>query len=376
MTRLNVDTIGPFTPDAFGNSYIIVVIDTFTRFIELYKSPDATALSAARALLQHCGRYGVPEQLLTDNGPQFYNELIEDLTKLMGMQHLFTVPYSHEENGLVERANKEVSRHLRAIILDHRVMDTWSESLPLVQRVINAKVHETTGVAPAALLFGNMIDLDRVLLHSPPSNDGAPPSPSSTHEYLVQLEQTQRILNDLAAKTQREKEDAQREKKRTKVATEFAIGSYVLVSPPEGKRVSKLHANLLGPYRVTGQVQSSDGLTPAEYTLLDLTNNTEKRIGVHRLRPYHHDAAYTDPAVAALTDKEAFIIDTILDHSPKMKISKFIKLPKSRMSFLVKYQGYAEPEWNTWSNLRTNGYLHEYLKNKGMSSLIPTQFVQ
>lgn len=372
MTRLNVDAIGPFPTDTFGNAYIVVVIDTFTRFIELYKSPDATALSAARALVQHCGRYGVPEQLLTDNGPQFYNLMVESLSRFMGIQHLFTVPYSHEENGLVERANKEVSRHLRAILMDRRLIDTWSESLPLVQRIINAKVHEATGVAPAALLFGSKFDLDRVLLQSPPSDGAA--LPSTVHEYVVQLEQAQRVMTELAKNTQQAREDARRNAKRSKMSTEFATGSYVLMSHPEGKRPSKLHAPLLGPFKVLGQVPSSDGLTPAEYILFDSVTQTERRAGVHRLRPYHHDPSYTDPAETALTDKNAYTIESVLDHRPKTKASLFVKLPKSKLTFLVKYQGYAEPEWNTWANLRTNFHLHQYLRQSGLSSMIPKQF--
>ena len=374
MTRLNVDTIGPFTPDSAGNAYVIVIIDTFTRFVELYKTPDATALSAAQALIQHCGRYGVPQQLLTDNGKQFYNGLIEALTASFGMEHLFTVPYSHEENGLVERANKEVSRHLRAIVLDQRIHGSWSDVLPLVQRIMNAKVHESTGVAPAALLFGNMVDLDRLLLHSPSSHNALSTMPTSTHEYVTQLEHAQRILSELAVENQSKKESKQRDAKRARIATEFEPGSYVLVSHPEGRRPSKLSAKLLGPYRVIGRVPSSDELTPAEYTLLDLVDNKEKQIGVHRLRPYIYDALHNDPALTATTDKEAFIVEEIQDHYPKCSTSTFVKLPKNKMKFLVKYHNYDEPEWNSWHNLRNNGYLHVYLRGKGMSTLIPKQF--
>jgi hypothetical protein len=76
MDVLNVDTIGPLHTDLFGNCYIIVVICCFTRFIELYAAPDTSALSAARALLNHHGRYGVPSKIRSDRGSQFAIELI------------------------------------------------------------------------------------------------------------------------------------------------------------------------------------------------------------------------------------------------------------------------------------------------------------
>ncbi len=50
----------------------------------------------------------------------------------------FATAHSSEENGIVERANQEVMRHLRALLFDSRVHDKWSfEQLPLVQRIMN-----------------------------------------------------------------------------------------------------------------------------------------------------------------------------------------------------------------------------------------------
>ncbi len=65
-----------------------------------------------------------------------------------------SLAYSKEQNAVVERANKEVMRHLTAIIFDRRVSDVWSsEYLPLTQRIMNANVHDTIGVSPAELVF-------------------------------------------------------------------------------------------------------------------------------------------------------------------------------------------------------------------------------
>ena len=42
MDTLNIDTIGPVPLDQFGNCYILVIIDCFTRFVELYAIPDTS----------------------------------------------------------------------------------------------------------------------------------------------------------------------------------------------------------------------------------------------------------------------------------------------------------------------------------------------
>ena len=58
---------------------------------------------------------------------------------------------------MVERANKEVNRHFRAIVFDRKIKSNWSLTLPLVQRVMNTTVHSSTGVASAQIIFGNAI---------------------------------------------------------------------------------------------------------------------------------------------------------------------------------------------------------------------------
>ena len=111
MERLNVDFIGPF-PD---QEYILVIIDAFTRWVELYHTTDATALSAAECLLKHFGRFGAPHQLRSDNGPHFIADVIREFLHLIGVKHCLTLAYSKEENAIVERYNKEINRHLRAL---------------------------------------------------------------------------------------------------------------------------------------------------------------------------------------------------------------------------------------------------------------------
>ena len=53
MERLAVDSLVPLEADEYGMIYIIVIVDCFTRWVELYPTIDATAKSAARALLSH-----------------------------------------------------------------------------------------------------------------------------------------------------------------------------------------------------------------------------------------------------------------------------------------------------------------------------------
>jgi transposase InsO family protein len=109
-----------------GFSFIIVIIDTFTRYIELFPTDDVTADSAASAIWQHSCRFRAPNEIMTDKGSQFMNNTLTQYAKLAGLTHLSSIPYSKEENGIVERANKEVNRLIRNILFDKDVIDDWS----------------------------------------------------------------------------------------------------------------------------------------------------------------------------------------------------------------------------------------------------------
>jgi len=118
----------PLPEDEKGNKYLNAIIDIFSRLLELYPATDATALSAADAILQHTGRYGIPTLLISDSGSQYVNEVISQYLSLMGTDHHITLAYSKQENGIIERSNKEILRHLKAIIFERSILNViwWS----------------------------------------------------------------------------------------------------------------------------------------------------------------------------------------------------------------------------------------------------------
>jgi transposase InsO family protein len=130
--------------------FVLVIIDAFSRWVELYPTAKTTSVETASCIFQHFGRFGTPEVVHTDRGTVFHNEVVEKLLRMTGVEHSLTTAYSSEENGIVERANLEVLRHLNAILFDLRVHDRWSfEQLPMVQRIMNTVEKTSTGEATA-----------------------------------------------------------------------------------------------------------------------------------------------------------------------------------------------------------------------------------
>ncbi len=174
-------------------------------------------------MLQNFNRYGQPSQLLTDNGTQFVNMVIRELTSLAGIEHVTTLAYSKEENAIVERMNKEVMRHLRALIYDVNSISETAirEMLPMVQRILNANRTEPNMTSPAQLWFGNAVQLDRGLLLP---KSAITNTEMNISEWSAKMLTDQSKLIKKAVKLQKSKDDAHMANANPN-RTEFPSGS-------------------------------------------------------------------------------------------------------------------------------------------------------
>ena len=93
MVCLNIDFVGPFS----DGGYILTIIDTFTRWVELYVCESADGQEAARCLFEHFGRFGAPSQILSDRGSHFVNHVIMEFLSYVDTEHCLSIPYSKQE---------------------------------------------------------------------------------------------------------------------------------------------------------------------------------------------------------------------------------------------------------------------------------------
>ena len=118
MKKLSMDCIGPLEQTEDEYTHILVIIDNFSRYVGLYAIKGVTALEIARCILIHIGTFGCPEIIQMDNGSEFINDTVKEVIKLIGTTSAAILAYSKEENAIVERCNKEVMRHLRAMTFE------------------------------------------------------------------------------------------------------------------------------------------------------------------------------------------------------------------------------------------------------------------
>ena len=89
--EMSVDFVGPLPVDEVGNSYILNIVCSTTRYCELFAVEAATAVIAAHCLLAVVSRYGCFRRMRSDRGSHFVNEVIEEFLELFEIQAVLTL---------------------------------------------------------------------------------------------------------------------------------------------------------------------------------------------------------------------------------------------------------------------------------------------
>ena len=80
----------------------LLVVDYYSRYPEVIKLTSTTSQSIITSLSSIFARHGIPEELISDNGPQYSSQDFEDFAKRYGFQHTTSSPHYPQGNGLAE----------------------------------------------------------------------------------------------------------------------------------------------------------------------------------------------------------------------------------------------------------------------------------
>ncbi|CAB4043809.1 uncharacterized protein K02A2.6-like, partial [Paramuricea clavata] len=96
--RIHLDFVGPF----LGRMFLIIV-DAHSKWPEVEMMPSTTSTQTIDRLQTIFARYGLPAQVVTDNGPQFTSAEFQLFLKTNGIKHITTAPFHPATNGQAER---------------------------------------------------------------------------------------------------------------------------------------------------------------------------------------------------------------------------------------------------------------------------------
>ena len=92
-----------------GYKYLLVAIDYPSRYCILKPIPNGKAETIASVILdQITCNFTTPKTIISDNGPEFNNKILEELCKLFNIKKINVQIYRPQSNGVVERLNRKI----------------------------------------------------------------------------------------------------------------------------------------------------------------------------------------------------------------------------------------------------------------------------
>ncbi|XP_062593536.1 uncharacterized protein K02A2.6-like [Saccostrea cucullata] len=125
--------------------HFLVVTDYFSRYLEIAYLDSLTSAHVIGKLKNILARWGIPEELVTDNGTQFTSDSFKKFAAKYGFAHTTTSPHYPQANGEAESAVKTAKRILQQDDIFVALMAYRSTPI------------STTGVSPAELIMGRRI---------------------------------------------------------------------------------------------------------------------------------------------------------------------------------------------------------------------------
>jgi hypothetical protein len=316
--------------DSKGNKYICVIIDTFTRFVQLEAVTEKSGNIFAGILLKLYSNFGLPKYLRHDGGTEFDNEVIRTINQTLKIKDHTTTPYRYQSHGIVERANQTCLRHLR--LLCHRLhkKTEWATLLPLVQHVVNSVPSTITGFAPKDLLLGPFNQND--------SDDNLWPIGETERiidipEFVKEMREVQEQLVNQARSNNLDyiKTMDQRAKDRgiDRKATKYKVNDLVYTTRRRfEQQADKLSPLLFGPFKIV-KVKDNE----SRYTLQSLISEEHTfESHISDLREFQYNKSDELPEMLARTDNEETLVLQVLDHklgknedgTPNLQLNEFL----------------------------------------------------
>ncbi len=109
MKRIHIDFAGQFQGKMF-----FIMVDAHSKWPEVIIMSSTTSEKTIEALSSFFARYGLPEQIVSDNGPQFTSVEFDNFMKQHGIKHIKSAPYHPSTNGLAERFVQTFKNAMRA----------------------------------------------------------------------------------------------------------------------------------------------------------------------------------------------------------------------------------------------------------------------
>ena len=148
--KLALDFAGEFQAAPAHQRYLLVAMDYYTKWPEVALCGSATSAAVIEFLTGLFDRFGLVDEVVTDNGVQFTSSEFAEFLQSLGIRHCRTALYSPQANAEAERMNRVLKEGIKAALAEGK---SFRDGVRQTLAAYRTTAHSTTGVSPASLML-------------------------------------------------------------------------------------------------------------------------------------------------------------------------------------------------------------------------------
>lgn len=250
---ISLDFVGPITMSKAKNQYLLVVLDVFSKWVQLYAVKRIDTKEVCKILKEEWfWKNSAPQILISDNGASFTSRVFKTLLDEFQITHFLITRY-HSQANPVERVHRTINACIRTYARNDQ--REWDTKIKEIQFVLNNTVHSGTGFTPYFILNGHEISL---------SGEDFKAEPQGAEESLKKyIERTDQIKSTTMKMVKRNLEKAYKKAEHNynlrirKNPDEYKIGQLVYRKnfkiSNAGERYNAKYGPLFVPCKIVGK---------------------------------------------------------------------------------------------------------------------------
>jgi len=279
---VHVDIKGSISKSKHGFKYILVVVDSFTNWVEAFPMKSMTAEEVCKTFFDIViTRHGCPEKLVSDQGSQFTSKLLDSLCKKFNIENVTTTAHHQQANG---KAEKFIQFMMDTIGTAFSVEDNnWDELIPNVLFTYRMTFGRAVDDSPFYLLYGRDPLLPQDLFLPIKRENLRKIEADDIYAYkLERLKQLQAAYEKLNKHKDKEREYYKKQYDKTHKEVEYKVNDLVWIyTPAQTKEISAtLMPNWKGLYRVINCIN------PVNYRVESEDKKQSFTVHVNRMKLY------------------------------------------------------------------------------------------
>ncbi|XP_054272756.1 uncharacterized protein K02A2.6-like [Macrosteles quadrilineatus] len=148
--RIHID----YAEDPQTRQQLLVIVDSFSKWLEVFLMKSTTSFKTIERLRTLFAAYGLPEELVSDNAPNFTSAEFREFLSRNGIKFTLSPPYHPASNGAAERCVQEVKKNLQRQVIESQLVGvTLQHKLDNFLFVYRNTPSTVTGLSPAELFL-------------------------------------------------------------------------------------------------------------------------------------------------------------------------------------------------------------------------------